>query len=264
MAWTLLGFGYGVYRQSRGALDCSYGSAHSRASLEVDRRGGIVGSKTISVIGAMLLLGAVLGIGGSAGASTRPQVRATASIQASERSTEIAAAHIKVRPAQGPGGTEVRVRGRVSAGCWVNLDFIDANGSESGLGRVPPGGIDFIGNISSGAALGAGQVRAIGFNFIPRLGCRPDGGAQAPFTVTDGPRIFGFTPRSGPVGTVVTITGIRFSHAKAVKFGGTPSLFTVDSDSQITATVPAGATTGAIKIVTRLGKAVSGPDYVVT
>jgi uncharacterized protein (TIGR03437 family) len=85
--------------------------------------------------------------------------------------------------------------------------------------------------------------------------------AQAPFTVTNGPGIFGFVPRSGPVGTEVTITGARFTGATKVKFNGTQAVFTVDSDTQITATVPLGATTGQIKIVTPAGKAKSGPNF---
>jgi len=84
-----------------------------------------------------------------------------------------------------------------------------------------------------------------------------------------GPSIFVFQPRSGPVGSSVTISGIRFAAAFAVKFNGTPSAFTVDSNSQITATVPTGATTGPIEVDVRTTgpfavAAISGPDFEVT
>jgi hypothetical protein len=61
------------------------------------------------------------------------------------------------------------------------------------------------------------------------------------------PAITGFNPTSGSAGTQVTITGSKLTGATALKFNGTsdPS-FSVDSDTQITAHVPAGATTGPI------------------
>jgi uncharacterized repeat protein (TIGR03803 family) len=69
------------------------------------------------------------------------------------------------------------------------------------------------------------------------------------FRVT--PQIFGFSPTSGPVGTVVTIIGESFTGATSVwlacKF---PMSFTVDSDTQITAIVPADGTTGELMVFT--------------
>jgi len=59
-----------------------------------------------------------------------------------------------------------------------------------------------------------------------------------------------FTPIFGPVGTVVTITGTNFTGATAVRFNGLAASFTVVSDTSITATVPAGATTGPITVIT--------------
>src|SRR5215208_7003685 len=59
------------------------------------------------------------------------------------------------------------------------------------------------------------------------------------------PTVTSLNPTSGPVGTIVTITGTGFTGATAVEFNGVAaSSFTVDSDTQIRATVPAGATTG--------------------
>jgi uncharacterized protein (TIGR03437 family) len=46
----------------------------------------------------------------------------------------------------------------------------------------------------------------------------------------------------------VTIKGTAFSGATKVTFNGTSATFTVNSETQITATVPTGATTGKIKV----------------
>ena len=59
------------------------------------------------------------------------------------------------------------------------------------------------------------------------------------------------SPNSGPVagGTVVTISGSGFLGATVVNFGATAAAsFTVNSDSSITATAPAGAAAGAVDV----------------
>ena len=77
--------------------------------------------------------------------------------------------------------------------------------------------------------------------------------------------IVGFTPTRGPVGTVVTISGSAFTGATAVKFGGVPATsFTVNSYSQITATVPSGAVSGRVGVVTPAGTTLSGATFTVT
>ena len=61
--------------------------------------------------------------------------------------------------------------------------------------------------------------------------------------------VTGFSPVSGTLGTVVTITGTQFTGATDVKFGGTSaSTFTVVSPTEITATV-AGGSSGAVTVI---------------
>jgi len=79
------------------------------------------------------------------------------------------------------------------------------------------------------------------------------------------PRITSFSPMSGPVGTTVVISGESFTGAEEVAFiCGKAATFTVDSDTQITATVPAGATTGKFNIETPGGHVASPAIFTVT
>ena len=82
------------------------------------------------------------------------------------------------------------------------------------------------------------------------------------FLVT--PSILSFNPPSGQVGTAVVITGTSFTGATSVSFGGVKAItFTVDSDTQITATVPTGAKTGKIQVKTAGGSATSATSFTV-
>jgi len=78
------------------------------------------------------------------------------------------------------------------------------------------------------------------------------------------PSISGFTPASGAVGASVVITGANLTGATAVRFNGAGATYTVNTATQITATVPAGATTGLISVVTPGGTATSATSFTVT
>jgi hypothetical protein len=78
------------------------------------------------------------------------------------------------------------------------------------------------------------------------------------------PSISGYSPSSGPVGTSVTISGSGFTGATSVTFNGAPATFTVNSDTQVTATVPSDATSGPIGVTTPGGTATSSSSFTVT
>lgn len=94
-------------------------------------------------------------------------------------------------------------------------------------------------------------------------GSAPDLGIYESISGTVAPVVTSFTPASGPVGTTVTITGTAFTGATAVAFHGTAATYTVNSATQITATVPAGATTGTISVTTSDGTAASASVFTV-
>jgi uncharacterized repeat protein (TIGR03803 family) len=61
-------------------------------------------------------------------------------------------------------------------------------------------------------------------------------------------------PASGKVGAAVKILGSFLTGATSVTFNGTPATFSINSKSEITTTVPTGATTGTVQVITpRLG-----------
>jgi IPT/TIG domain/Peptidase M66 len=78
------------------------------------------------------------------------------------------------------------------------------------------------------------------------------------------PTISGFQPTSGQVGAAVTITGANLTGATAIAFNGKTASFTVNSATQIAATVPSAATTGKITVTTPKGAATSTANFTVT
>jgi uncharacterized repeat protein (TIGR03803 family) len=82
------------------------------------------------------------------------------------------------------------------------------------------------------------------------------------FRVT--PQLTSFTPPSGPVGQVVTITGVSLTKTTKVTIAGVVAAFTVVSDTELTVTVPTGAVTGKIVVTTSGGTASSATSFTVT
>lgn len=87
--------------------------------------------------------------------------------------------------------------------------------------------------------------------------------AYATYTPVSVPTVSSFSPSVGPVGTSVTILGTQFTLASAVKFNGVSASFTINSDTSITATVPAGATTGPISVTNPDGTGSSAQNFIV-
>lgn len=78
---------------------------------------------------------------------------------------------------------------------------------------------------------------------------------------TAAPAITSFSPALGDQGTAVVITGTDLTCSNAVSFGGRSAAgFTVNSDTQITATAGSG-TTGRITVTTPAGTAVSPSKF---
>jgi hypothetical protein len=84
-------------------------------------------------------------------------------------------------------------------------------------------------------------------------------------TATGATNITSIFPLSGPVGTLVTVSGVNFTGAKSVSIGGFPvANYTVVSDRQITFRTPPGTQTGTIVVTGQSSTATSGQTYTLT
>ncbi|OUJ69900.1 FG-GAP-like repeat-containing protein [Hymenobacter crusticola] len=74
-----------------------------------------------------------------------------------------------------------------------------------------------------------------------------------PAVANTAPTLTIVSPSISPVGSTVVLTGTNFTGTTRVTFNGVETTFVVNSTSQITATVPAGATSGPVAVTTATG-----------
>jgi hypothetical protein len=149
-----------------------------------------------------------------------------------------------ISPLGGPAGTTVTLNGQ---------DLSQA--SAVTVGGTPVQSFDVVSDIKITAVVGAGTSGPIRVT-------TPGGVATSPAQFQFTPTITSFTPRGGGTGTSVVITGTGFGGASAVKFDGTDaSSFTVDSDTQITATTAAGTNTGPVSVTGTGGTGTSSTPF---
>jgi len=151
-------------------------------------------------------------------------------------------------PTLGPSGTNVTITGS-NFKAVTNVTF---SGKSANFTVVSPTQIAAI--VPAGATSGVIGVAT-------RTGTAV---SLSSFTVQGSPSIVGFTPSSATVGASVVITGANFTGATSVRFNGTSATFVVNSATQITATVPAGTTTGRITITTGAGTGTSAGNFTIT
>jgi uncharacterized protein YjdB len=77
------------------------------------------------------------------------------------------------------------------------------------------------------------------------------------------PVITSFSPSSGPVGSLITITGTNLGNPSAFSIGGVSAIVVSNNGTQLTGLVMPGSTTGTINITTAIGTAVSANSFTV-
>jgi uncharacterized repeat protein (TIGR03803 family) len=134
----------------------------------------------------------------------------------------------------------------------AQLNCTDGFGPRAGLVQDTNG--TFYGTTSGGGTSNAsiclvGPVDGCGVVFSLSVGL-------GPFVET--------RPLYGTVGAAVKILGTSLTGSTSVTFNGTAATFTVVSGSEITTTVPTGATTGTVQVVTPGGTLSSNVPFTVT
>lgn len=154
-------------------------------------------------------------------------------------------------PASGQVGAVVVVTGTSLTGATA----LTLNGTAASF--MPNSATQITATVPNGATTGKFSVTT------------PGGSASSAsnFTVTTAPAaptLSGFNPTSGQVGTGVTVSGTNLTGTTVLTLDGTAAAFTVNSATQITATVPSGATTGKFSVTTPGGSASSVGNFTVT
>jgi hypothetical protein len=150
-------------------------------------------------------------------------------------------------PTSGPAGTTVDLQGGGFTGA-TSVTFDGTNAS-----YTVDSDTDIHATVPTGATTGPISVSTPGGTDT----------SSASFTVIPPPAIRAFTPMSGPAGTTIDLQGGGFTGATSVTFNGTNASYTVDSDTDIHATVPAGATTGPISVTTPGGTDTSSASFTI-
>ncbi|RYY17047.1 MAG: hypothetical protein EOO36_10285, partial [Cytophagaceae bacterium] len=161
------------------------------------------------------------------------------------------------------GGADVVVAKADATGNWLWAKQAGGDGYDQAMTLA----LDASGNVVVGGSFQAsnsyGPNASASFGALTIAG-PPSGNTGFVAALVSPLAIVSFTPDNGPAGTSVVLTGRGFTSVSSVSFNGTAAPgFVVNSATQITVNVPAGATTGPVSVVTSAGTATSTTPFTV-
>ncbi len=170
-----------------------------------------------------------------------------------------------ISPAQGAAGSSVTITGTRFDGrgtTFNTVQFTAAGGGAVAATINSATRTQLVVTVPAAAATGSVTVQTAG-------GTSNAIGFTVP--VTAPPSIADFNPKTGPVGTLVTITGSNLKIGAAdpaVTFAGSgstrlPAFIAFSSPSEVRATVPNAAVTGVIQLTTSAGTATTAQTFTV-
>lgn len=141
-------------------------------------------------------------------------------------------------PTNGPPGTQVTIEG---------VNFLGATRVTFGTNSAA---FSIVGPTQISAIVPTNAVTGV----ITVSNPNGSGSGKAPFIVVGNvPVVADFHPRTGVPGVTVTLEGLNFTGATAVRFNGAAAAFSVTAPTQILAVVPAEATSGPVSVTTTSG-----------
>ena len=146
---------------------------------------------------------------------------------------------------RGGCGTVFRITAAGTFTLLHSFDFTDGENADAALVQGTNGtfyGTTTFGGYSSGNCSYAG----CGTVFSLSVGLGP---------------LIKLVPATGKIGEAVKIIGDNLDFATGVTFNGTPATFTVVSRTEISTTVPSGATTGPVQVTLRNGTLTSNVNF---
>ncbi|WP_324680477.1 FG-GAP-like repeat-containing protein [Hymenobacter sp. GOD-10R] len=154
-------------------------------------------------------------------------------------------AQVKLGDVDGDGDLDLVAANTTNDAGRVSIRLNDGNGTFSGVQEVAvllPSGLA-VGDVD-----GDGDLDLLtSSNARSGASIRLNQGAAAP-TIT------GISPAISPVGSTVVITGTNFLNTTSITFNGVAATsFVLNSATQLTVTVPSGATSGAVVVTTNVG-----------
>jgi len=171
------------------------------------------------------------------------------------------------------GGFNVGTLYSLSVGAKPFCSLLTSLGTVGGTVRILGQGFG-VSSVVKFGGVPASSITLTGSGFLTAV--VPTGALTGSVTVTTGaatltskqtfhvtPTMKKFSPTSGGAGTPVTITGTGLTQTTKVTFNGTLASFVVNSDTQVTATVPAGATSGRIAVTTKGGTVQSAAGFMI-